>query len=296
MALIKTQLSKAYFKRFQVKYRRRREGKTDYRARLRLVSQDKNKYGTHKYRMIVRFTNKDIICQIAYATIAGDVVVSAAYAHELERYGLKVGLTNYAAAYCTGLLLARRTLQKFGLDSIYEGNTEDATLGEDYNVEEVEGEKRPFMALLDVGLVRTTTGNRVFGAMKGAIDGGLDIPHGEKRFPGYNKEGGLDADVHRNYIFGQHVADYMREMEEEAPEKYQEHFSRYLKEGLDADSLEDMYKKVHAAIRKDPKAKNVARKKPAAKKSWHAKKLTYEERKAKVVAKMKALQAAGADD
>eukprot|EP00899_Mesostigma_viride_P008826 jgi/Mesvir1/17945/Mv12994-RA.2 len=277
MALIKTQLSKAYFKRFQVKYRRRREGKTDYRARLRLVSQDKNKYGTHKYRMIVRFTNKDIICQIAYATIAGDVVVSAAYAHELERYGLKVGLTNYAAAYCTGLLLARRTLQKFGLDSIYEGNTEDATLGEDYNVEEVEGEKRPFMALLDVGLVRTTTGNRVFGAMKGAIDGGLDIPHGEKRFPGYNKEGGLDADVHRNYIFGQHVADY-------------------LKEGLDADSLEDMYKKVHAAIRKDPKAKNVARKKPAAKKSWHAKKLTYEERKAKVVAKMKALQAAGADD
>jgi len=46
--------------------------------------------------------------QIAYARIDGDVVMCAAYSHELPRYGLKVGLTNYAAAYCTGLLLARR--------------------------------------------------------------------------------------------------------------------------------------------------------------------------------------------
>ena len=46
--------------------------------------------------------------QIAYAKIEGDVIICAAYAHELPRYGVKVGLTNYAAAYCTGLLLARR--------------------------------------------------------------------------------------------------------------------------------------------------------------------------------------------
>lgn len=84
------------------------EGKTDYYARRRLVVQDKNKYNTPKYRLIVRFTNKDIICQIAYAKIEGDRVVCSAYAHELPRYGVKVGLTNYAAAYCTGLLLARR--------------------------------------------------------------------------------------------------------------------------------------------------------------------------------------------
>ena len=100
--------NKAYFKRYQVKFRRRREGKTDYYARKRLCVQDKNKYNTPKYRMIVRFTNKDITCQIAYARIEGDVIICAAYAHELPRYGVKVGLTNYAAAYCTGLLLARR--------------------------------------------------------------------------------------------------------------------------------------------------------------------------------------------
>lgn len=46
--------------------------------------------------------------QIAYAKIEGDMVIVAAYGHELPRYGVKVGLTNYSAAYCTGLLLARR--------------------------------------------------------------------------------------------------------------------------------------------------------------------------------------------
>ena len=100
--------NKAYYKRFQVKFRRRREGKTDYFARKRLVVQDKNKYNTPKYRMIVRTTNKDICCQIAYARIEGDRIVESAYSHELPHYGVKVGLTNYAAAYCTGLLLARR--------------------------------------------------------------------------------------------------------------------------------------------------------------------------------------------
>ena len=103
----------------QVKYKRRRQGKTDYRARLRLTTQDKNKYNTPKYRMTVRFSNKDITCQIQYATIAGDIVVAAAYAHELPHFGLKQGLTNYAAAYCTGLLLARRVLTKFGLADTY---------------------------------------------------------------------------------------------------------------------------------------------------------------------------------
>ena len=105
--------NKAYYKRFQVKFRRRREGKTDYFARKRLVVQDKNKYNTPKYRMIVRTSNKDICCQIAYARVEGDRIVESAYSHELPKYGVKVGLTNYSAAYCTGLLLARRVSTTF---------------------------------------------------------------------------------------------------------------------------------------------------------------------------------------
>jgi len=88
MPFVKVVKNKAYFKRFQVKFRRRREGKTDYFARKKLVVQDKNKYNTPKYRMIVRISNTDITCQIAYARMEGDVVICAAYSHELPRYGL----------------------------------------------------------------------------------------------------------------------------------------------------------------------------------------------------------------
>merc|ERR1711917_179052 len=108
---VAVQKNKAYFKRYQVKFRRRREGKTDYFARKRLCVQDKNKYNTPKYRLVVRITNKDIIAQIAYARLQGDVVICAAYSHELPRYGVSCGLTNYAAAYATGLLIGRRILQ-----------------------------------------------------------------------------------------------------------------------------------------------------------------------------------------
>ncbi|KAK7275305.1 hypothetical protein RIF29_16417 [Crotalaria pallida] len=295
MVYIKAQKSRAYFKRFQVKFKRRREGKTDYRARIRLINQDKNKYNTPKYRFVVRFTNKDIIVQITSASIAGDNVLAAAYAHELPHYGLKVGLTNYAAAYCTGLLLARRVLKALELDEEYEGNVEAS--GEDYSVEPADT-RRPFRALLDVGLIRTTTGNRVFGALKGALDGGLDIPHSDKRFAGFDKEKKeLDPEVHRKYIFGGHVANYMKTLQEDEPEKYQTHFSDYIKAGIEADGLEALYKKVHAAIRADPTAKKSEKQPPKEHKRYNLKKLTYEERKNKLIARLTALNsAAGAGD
>ena len=73
------------------------EGKTDYQARKGLVSQAKNKYNSPKYRLVVRFTNKDIVVQIVSAKISGDEVLTAAYSHELPRYGIKHGLSNWAA-------------------------------------------------------------------------------------------------------------------------------------------------------------------------------------------------------
>lgn len=254
MGFVKVIKNKAYYKRFCVKYRRRRETRTDYYARRRLVIQEKNKYNTPKYRLIVRFSNKDVCCQIAYARIEGDVIISAAYSHELPRYGVKVGLTNYAAAYCTGLLLARRVLKKLGLDTIYAG-TEEVD-GDEYHVEDVDGERRAFRAYLDVGLARTSTGARLFGAMKGAADGGLDVPHKTKRFPGYDKESGeFSAETHRNHIFGQHVAEYMRQLQENDEEVYRRQFSRFIKNGLNPDNIEEMYTKAHAAIRENPEPK-----------------------------------------
>uniref|UniRef100_A0A7S1G663 Large ribosomal subunit protein uL18 C-terminal eukaryotes domain-containing protein n=1 Tax=Bicosoecida sp. CB-2014 TaxID=1486930 RepID=A0A7S1G663_9STRA len=260
MPFVKVVKNKAYFKRFQTKYRRRREGKTDYYARKRLVMQDKNKYQTPKYRLVVRFTNKQTIVQVVYSELQGDKVLACAYSSELGRYGLTVGLKNYAAAYATGLLAARRVLQKLGLDKLYEGVTEvDGTVQttkdekRTFYVGQLDDERRPFRVFLDVGIRPTTTGARLFGALKGASDGGLDIPHNEKRFPGYERETGeYDAEVHKDRIFGGHVAEYMRQLQDEDPEKYQTHFAHYIKAGVDADALEELYESVHEKIREDP--------------------------------------------
>jgi len=298
MAFTRVQQSKAYFSRFQTKFRRRREGRTDYRQRKRLCAQDKNKYQSPKYRFVVRFTNKFVICQIAYSLIDGDRIICQAHSSELERYGLSVGLKNYAAAYCTGLLCARRLLQKVGLDETYEGNDEiDGEVvkteydGKTYFVDEVDDEKKPFRALLDVGCKPTTTGCRIFGALKGAADGGLDIPHNEKRFPGYDRDAKeYDAEMHKERIFGGHVSEYMEYLEEEDNQKYQEQFKAYIDEDIEPDSLEELYEEVHEKIREDP---SPAEKKDfTPDKSYKRKaKLTLEERKERVAAKKAAKKA-----
>ncbi|KAJ3415857.1 60S ribosomal protein L5 [Chytridiales sp. JEL 0842] len=253
MPFVKQVKNKAYYKRYQTKYRRRREGKTDYFARKRLVTQAKNKYNSPKYRLVVRITNADIIAQVVYAQITGDVVMAAAYAHELPRYGIELGLTNWSAAYATGLLVARRVLTKLNLADKYEGNTEvDGTY---YQIEALDDGPRPFRCFLDVGLRRTTTGSRVFGVLKGAVDGGLAIPHSENRFPGWDTTSKtLDAEVLRKYIFGGHIAEYMEELEEDDEDSYKRQFARYIEKGISPDSFEEIYEEAHKKIREDPAA------------------------------------------
>merc|ERR1712000_84089 len=196
-------LASPYFSRFQTKYKRRRAGKTDYYARKRLIAQAKNKYNAPKYRLVVRFTNRDIICQLVTAELSGDKVFCATYSHELKRLDLDEAFTGVEEA-----------------DGEYK-LTEAA---------EVDGEeRRPFKCFLDVGLHRTSTGARVFGAMKGASDGGIFIPHNEKRFPGYDPESKeLDADTLRKYIFGGHVAEYMETLADDDEERYKSQFTKYI--------------------------------------------------------------------
>jgi len=294
MGFVKVIKNKAYFKRFQVKFKRRREGKTDYFARKRLICQDKNKYNTPKYRLIVRISNKDIICQVAYARIEGDKIIAAAYSHELPNYGVKVGLTNYAAAYCTGLLIARRLLTTLNLHEICAGNP-DAD-GEEFNVESIEGSPGAFRCFLDIGLARTTTGARIFGVLKGAVDGGLDIPHSMKRFPGYDSESKeFNAHVHRKHIFGQHVADYMRLLSEDDEEAYKRQFSVFIKQGIDADSIEALYKKAHDAIRANP-VREQKPEKQVVHKRFNRKKLSRQQRKDRVRQKQQAFLRAKEND
>jgi len=316
MAFVKVLKNKAYFKRYQVKPRRRREGKTDYLARRKMIKQAKYKYNAKKYRLIVRFTNSRIICQIAHATIRGDMIIAQATSSELGRYGVPVGHKNYAAAYCTGLLIARRVLKTLGLDDKFEGKTE--VDGEDYHIEEEEHEQRPFKCILDVGLTRTRAGVRMWGALKGAVDGGLHIPHSNKLFPGFKpaeEKGGeseYDAEAHKERIFGNHVKEYMEMMQEEDPTKYEAHFSKFIENDIDADKIEDMYTEAHEKIRENPEAEPAEKKQITHQREGlrkivssdgtdhvRCKKIGLEKRRAKVQAKIAAAQAKmleGADD
>ena len=153
---------------------------------------------------------------------------------------------------------------------------------------------RPFKCFLDVGLRRTTTGSRVFGAMKGASDGGIFIPHSEKRFPGYDIESKqLDAEVLKKYIFGGHVAEYMESLEEEDDERFKKQFASYLEDGVGSDDIEEIYRNAYAAIREDPSFKPTEKTK-----DWKAEtlkhktpRLTHEQRKERIDAKIKAFAA-----
>ncbi|ELW52429.1 60S ribosomal protein L5 [Tupaia chinensis] len=106
------------------------------------------------------------------------MIVCTSYSHELPKCGVKVSLTNFAAAYCTGLLLACRLLSRFGKDKIYEGQVE--VIRDEYNVESINGLPGAFTCYVDAGLARTTTGNEVLGALKGVVDGSLCTPHTTK--------------------------------------------------------------------------------------------------------------------
>jgi len=313
MAFMKVLKTPAFFKRYQVPKRRRGSGHTDFAARRVMIHQDKNKYNAKKHRLVVRITNTKIICQVVYSTITGDRCVCSANSKELAKFGIPVGHKNYAACYATGLLIARRMLKSVGMDGDFKGKA--AADGEEYHVEdeETEAEARPFKAILDVGIRRTCVGARIWGALKGAADGGLHVPHNNKNFPGYKPgeskdDAEYEAGEHKAKIFGEHVKEYMESMQEEDPTKYEAHFAKYIKASIDAEGVEDMYSKAHAKIRADPTLKKVANKGITWKTNGdertssdgkvvnRGKKIGLEARRAKVQEKIAAAFAAAADD
>lgn len=253
--------------------------------------------------MVVRLTNQRVICQIVWATLTGDRVLVQANSFDLKEHGLTAGLKNYSAAYLTGFLLGKRLLTKLDLAKFYKGNAN--TDGKPYDVMneyqalEAKGQenvRKPFKAFLDVGITRITKGNKVFGAMKGAVDAGVHIPHSVKKFPGFtvvkgNKSGEYDSEAHSARIHGHHIDEYWGKLEEENPEKAKKHFTLWQK-CLDANKVESvplLFEKVLASVRKNPALKKVAKKtaKPVRKgdtvtsngKTWASKKRQSKEAK-----------------
>jgi large subunit ribosomal protein L18 len=133
--------------RYCVQLRRRKEGKTDYKARKALVI-------SGKPRLVVRNTLKNVIAQIIVAKPHGDEVLVSAHSRELKKYEWKAHAGNLSSAYLTGLLC--------GLKAKAQGMKE---------------------AILDIGLHSPSKGARVFAVLKGVLDAGIHVPHSEEKLP-----------------------------------------------------------------------------------------------------------------
>jgi large subunit ribosomal protein L18 len=132
--------------RYRLPLRRRREGKTDYKARKALVI-------SRRPRLVVRGTLKNAIAQIIVAKPQGDEILAAAHSKELTKfYGWKAPTGNIPAAYLTGLLC--------GLKAKTKGVTE---------------------AILDIGLVPPTKSSISFAILSGVVDSGVNVPHDEAK-------------------------------------------------------------------------------------------------------------------
>ena len=128
-------------------FSRRRSRITDYRKRLALL-----KAGIP--RAVVRFSNAKVTVQIIDFANEGDKVLASANSNDIATVGWKGSKTNIPASYLSGMMAAKRAL-KAGVSS----------------------------AVLDIGRITPRPGGRAFAALKGMIDGGLDIPHSDSSFP-----------------------------------------------------------------------------------------------------------------
>ena len=129
---------------YVVKFKRRRQGKTNYRKRILLLK-------SNLPRFVVRKTNKYIICSLVKSKQGQDKVTIQLNSKILEKYGWKGSFKNLPAAYLTGYLFGKKA-----------GKTK---------------------AILDMGLHPNTKGSKIYAALKGAVDAGMNIPHSEDNFP-----------------------------------------------------------------------------------------------------------------
>ena len=137
----------AHGSRYKLAFKRRKQGKTNYKARLKLTTMDKP-------RMVVRISNKHITAQIIKINNEGEETLASANSKELEKLGWKAGGKNTSAAYLTGFLCGKRALN----NEINE-------------------------ATLDIGLKSSLKGSKIYAVLKGAVDAGLDVPYNESILP-----------------------------------------------------------------------------------------------------------------
>jgi large subunit ribosomal protein L18 len=185
--------------RYTVSFRRKREGRTDYKKRLKLLKAEKP-------RLVIRRSLNNIIAQIIEYSPDGDKVIATVVSKVLDKFGWSLSKTSLPCAYLTGLLLAKKVSSK--------------------------GVKE---AIVDIGLSTSVKGSRLFAAVKGAIDGGLSIPHSADVLPSDDR------------IKGKHIVDYYKKLDDVKKKKL---FSGYLKNSVKVEDLSKIFDDVKQNILK----------------------------------------------
>lgn len=178
---------------------------------------------SRKPRLVVRKSLNNVICQIVKFDPEGDRVVVSADSKELKKFGWKFHCGNVPSAYLTGLLCAEKAKK--------------------HKVSE---------AILDIGLYESTPGNRLYSALKGAVDGGLEVHHSEDVLPKPER------------LAGQHISEYAGKLKSSGPTKYRKVFSSYKKSKLDPKDMPKIFeqtkKKISGAKERKKKASSKSKK------------------------------------
>ncbi|MFA6952900.1 MAG: 50S ribosomal protein L18 [Candidatus Methanomethylophilaceae archaeon] len=144
--------------RYRVAFRRRREGRTDYYARRKLLTGGNT-------RAVVRRSNKNVSIQFEEFGMGGDKVVASATSKELAKYGWDRSCSSVPAAYLTGYLAGKKAV-KAGIE----------------------------YAVLDIGMQNPKYGGVLFATVAGMCDAGLEVPHGEDVLPAEDRLNGKHID------------------------------------------------------------------------------------------------------
>jgi large subunit ribosomal protein L18 len=133
--------------RYKVAFRRRRELRTDYYARKKLLT-------ARETRAVVRRSNRNISIQFADFAMEGDKIIASASTKELKAMGWEYSCSSVPAAYLVGFLAGKRAIKE----------------GVEY-------------AVLDIGMQKVQHGGVLFATVAGMIEAGLEIPCSEDVLP-----------------------------------------------------------------------------------------------------------------
>lgn len=184
---------------YRMPRRRRREQRTDYRARLTLLK-------GNKPRLVVRKSGNNLTCQVISHDPQGDKTLVTATCLNLRKLGWKGHGGSIPSAYLVGYVCGKEAKKK--------GVTE---------------------AIPDLGLYPSTKGSRLYAALKGAVDGGLNVPHSKEILPPSDR------------IAGKHIAAYAEKLKSNH-ERFASHFSAYLKNKLEPATLPQHFEEIKRKI------------------------------------------------